>query len=662
MNAPVALFCFNRPDLLAQTLAALKQNPEASQTRLYAFSDGARDKRDIDAVNTVRAQLREIEGFLNIEVIEREHNIGLADNIISGVSYVLSKHDNIIVLEDDIKVSPHFLSFMNQALERYCATPYVWHISGWNYPIDSHAVADMFFWRVMNCWGWATWSDRWQYFRKDANALVKSFTTDDIYTFNLDGSHNFWKQVCDNEQGKINTWAIFWYATIFSHNGLCLNPSQTLVDNIGFTTGTNCLIEKNYVDKLNPSVPSQWPEVVKESKPHVQRIRDLLNTHSSALPLQLDDYVLNVAEQHQLKALLATQDFSLGSSLQQIWYLMDKVWDEFGLDNQALDHDKLQHYYSHPVWLLNGLFTEVDPESIEHRKLMGKWLGTTPDIKRLVDVGGGIGFLAKTLASYSPSTQIEVLEPYPSDYAQRVIKDIGGVSFVSELQGKYDGFCLMDVLEHVEDPIGMLHSILAHLQEGGYLLTGNCFQPVIKCHLPATFHLHYSFRDVVQALGVDFVERLDGSHVEVFRKTRPANMALARQQEKLSRSIYANTKKDISLLSQAGNHMQLNASLSKLYAYIDKLAAGTDTYIIYGAGTGARVLTTELTDKVSFIVDKNPNLWGTFKFNKAVKPLDSLKDSNEKIIIAAFGREGDIHSYLTQTLGIPHERIIQIPL
>ena len=93
----------------------------------------------------------------------------------------------------------------------------------------------------MNCWGWATWADRWKYYEKDVNKTINEFSKEDIKRFNLDGVENFWGQVISNKDGKINTWAIFWYATIFKKEGLCLNSSRTFVENIGNdSSGTHC--------------------------------------------------------------------------------------------------------------------------------------------------------------------------------------------------------------------------------------------------------------------------------------------------------------------------------------------------------------------------------------------------------------------------------------
>ncbi len=43
----------------------------------------------------------------------------------------------------------------------------------------------------MNCWGWATWKDRWQKFERNPENLINEFSKEDIYRFNVDGKHNF---------------------------------------------------------------------------------------------------------------------------------------------------------------------------------------------------------------------------------------------------------------------------------------------------------------------------------------------------------------------------------------------------------------------------------------------------------------------------------------
>lgn len=274
-TAPIILFVYARPAHTQRTLEALAANLLADSSDLIVYADAARHKADAGQVQTVRDLARAASGFRNVTIIERETNYGLARNIIEGITEVCSHYDRVIVLEDDIVTSRNFLSFMNIALERYTDEQRVWHVSGWNYPIAPEELGEAFFWRVMNCWGWATWADRWKHYQKDPDRLIRNWNSDIIKRFNLDGAHDFWSQVTANHSGKMNTWAIFWYATIFENNGLCLNPVWPLVRNIGHDgTGENCGRQVPFIeDRLTTSNITELPGIFDESNLAIARIK-----------------------------------------------------------------------------------------------------------------------------------------------------------------------------------------------------------------------------------------------------------------------------------------------------------------------------------------------------------------------------------------------------
>jgi len=177
-------------------------------------------------------------------LLNEEKNWGLADNIINGVTKIVNEYGKIIVLEDDLVTSPYFLKFMNEALEIYKNEPRVMHISGYNYPINQDGLDDMFFLKPTSCWGWATWDRAWKYYKKDPNYYINVFTKEMIYDFNLSNSYRYFDQIIQNNKGKINTWAIFWYASSYLQDGLSLHPKESYVRNIGHDgRGVHC--EKN---------------------------------------------------------------------------------------------------------------------------------------------------------------------------------------------------------------------------------------------------------------------------------------------------------------------------------------------------------------------------------------------------------------------------------
>lgn len=233
--APIVLFVYNRLAHTKKTVDALRANHLAGDSDLYIYSDAARMESDTEKVALVREYLDSVDGFRKVVVVKREFNLGLAKNIIDGVSEACNTYGRVIVLEDDLVTSPFFLTFMNNCLREYENQEKIMHVSGWTYPDLSRPKTgdEVFLTTVMNCWGWGTWKRSWDHFSKNVDQLLRDFSYQDIVKFNLNEAHDFWIQVLANKRKKMNTWAIFWYATIFRMSALCLNPVQSLVHNIG---------------------------------------------------------------------------------------------------------------------------------------------------------------------------------------------------------------------------------------------------------------------------------------------------------------------------------------------------------------------------------------------------------------------------------------------
>lgn len=231
--APILVFSYNRLDHFKETIEKLKQCNLADQSDLIIYSDGAKNDSDKIIVERIREYASTINGFKSVNLISLDRNYGLAANIIKGVSDVINQCGKVIVLEDDLLVSSQFLQYMNESLDKFQNVQEIWHVSGWNYPIDTIGLPKLLPIRIMNCWGWGTWKDRWSHFEKNPEKLIQQFDKKDIKVFDVDNSGVFWSQVLANHNNTINTWAIFWYATIYLNKGICINPLKSFVKNIG---------------------------------------------------------------------------------------------------------------------------------------------------------------------------------------------------------------------------------------------------------------------------------------------------------------------------------------------------------------------------------------------------------------------------------------------
>jgi len=276
--APVAMFVHARATHTRRTLEALVRNDGAQETALFVFADAARSPAEAAAVDEVRALLREDWAFKAVHIVEREHNLGLARSIVDGVSAVTAEFGAAIIMEDDLETAPGFLTFMNRGLLHYGDTPEVWHINGWTYPLQTQSENRPFFTSIMECWGWATWHDRWQKLCLDPDAFLDRWTPEQIDRFNIGGGYDSWRDLRRNQQGTMRTWAVFWYASMFAQGGLCLSPPISLVRNIGIDgSGSNSGSSDIYHDtQLLRVLPDSWPERLAADDAAFDQIKALL--------------------------------------------------------------------------------------------------------------------------------------------------------------------------------------------------------------------------------------------------------------------------------------------------------------------------------------------------------------------------------------------------
>jgi hypothetical protein len=252
MLAPIALFVYNRPSHTQRTIEALKGNLLAGDSDLVVFSDGAKNTQDAVGVNEVRSYLKSISGFKTTRIVARDHNFGLADSIIDGVTEVVNEYDKVIVLEDDLLTSKYFLTFINQGLDKYQNTDRVVSIHGYVYPVKE-SLPETFFLKGADCWGWATWKRGWDVFEKDGEKLLVQLKERGLaQEFDFNHSYPFTQMLRDQIAGKNQSWAIRWYASAFLKDKLTLYPGRSLVENIGFDgSGTHCSDSNSYLRNVD---------------------------------------------------------------------------------------------------------------------------------------------------------------------------------------------------------------------------------------------------------------------------------------------------------------------------------------------------------------------------------------------------------------------------
>jgi hypothetical protein len=238
MFAPIAIFTYNRPEHFRQTVRYLLFNAEARESDLYIFSDGARNEKDNAIVDEIRAYASGITGFRNVFMFPSEMNLGLKASIKKGISHVLSKHESVIVMEDDICVNSNFLNYHNQCLALYAGNRQIWSVSGFVIPeigrdIEKQTGQKFFLTQRASSWGWSTWKDRWEKAEWNEAALLKYLMDDGNYGKYYKTGGDKIRMLLDRFEQKNNSWAIIWDFNHFMNGTFCLYPCISFIRNIG---------------------------------------------------------------------------------------------------------------------------------------------------------------------------------------------------------------------------------------------------------------------------------------------------------------------------------------------------------------------------------------------------------------------------------------------
>lgn len=262
MKAPVIIFIYNRAEHTKNTLTALNENRLASETDLFIYADNAKTpdgQSKVDAARRVADEFAAYNHFHSTTVIRAEHNKGLADSIISGVSEVIARYGRAIVLEDDLITSRDFLEYMNGALDFYQDNPYIWSISGYTPYLTRLAKYnhDVYSCYRASSWGWATWLNRWQTVDWEVSDY-ESFLTDRPLQrfFNLGGS-DMTNMLIDWHEGRNHSWAIRWCYQQAKAKCITIYPSQSRVtnsgnDNSGTHTGSTSRYDTPFEEDHDP--------------------------------------------------------------------------------------------------------------------------------------------------------------------------------------------------------------------------------------------------------------------------------------------------------------------------------------------------------------------------------------------------------------------------
>lgn len=286
---PVALFAYNRPTHTQRALQALAQCRRRDACKFHFFLDGPRTEEARPQVEAVRKVLQEWAETFDAEIIERVTNLGLARSIVSGVTSLCEQYGRVVVVEDDLIVSPDFLHYFLEALNHYEHTEQVMQVGGFTISPPAGLATDAFLLPVTTTWGWATWQRAWQSFSWQPKELeVANQDGDWLRLFNLHDTCSFSAMLADRMAGRNDSWGILWWYAVSRSRGLVVYPRHTLVRNGGFDgSGVHCgngdlLGQNKLLGQQFAALPAdlRFPDHLGYVPEHLQKLEEFFRSRS----------------------------------------------------------------------------------------------------------------------------------------------------------------------------------------------------------------------------------------------------------------------------------------------------------------------------------------------------------------------------------------------
>lgn len=167
-NVPVVIVAYNRSETLKRLLNSVKKGVYPDKVKLIISIDGAGDSDVMSIARNFKWTYGEKQ------IIHHKNNIGLRNHIIS-CGNLTQEHDGIILLEDDLFVSPYYYVYAIQAMNFYSFDENIAGISLYSHRFNETAQlpftalsddSDVFFMQIASSWGQAWTRKQWMNFRK----------------------------------------------------------------------------------------------------------------------------------------------------------------------------------------------------------------------------------------------------------------------------------------------------------------------------------------------------------------------------------------------------------------------------------------------------------------------------------------------------------------
>jgi hypothetical protein len=216
----IALFAYNRPSHLRRVLIALE---DYNIRNVEIFIDGPKDRKDLICQDEIMFMLK-TSNKIKYKIHRSKKNKGLSKSIEFGMNYMSSKYSNFIVLEDDCIPRKQFFNFIIKCINTYEKRDDIQAICGYQLPelhLKNGKVLKSILLRNFMSWGWATWSKKYQDYKK--NYIKSKIKKSSII-----------KKIEELKINQKNVWTLDLIKYCFLKKKYFIFPNKSQIKNIGF--------------------------------------------------------------------------------------------------------------------------------------------------------------------------------------------------------------------------------------------------------------------------------------------------------------------------------------------------------------------------------------------------------------------------------------------
>lgn len=236
IETPILLIGYNRPENIEKCLSALK---DIVIKTIHVSIDYIDEFTAAEHQAILEKYITETN-FINYSFTVQNSNLGLTKHVTLAISSMFTNYENLIILEDDIRLDSKNLSVIDKTLLFYGDENEFGAVCGFSALTLSSKFKKFNSFRKSRyfaCWGWGTTKKVWSNYNYDLSDIDFELSLESSRLWNSlkRSQQDVWLgRFSKVQKNPMHTWDIQFQYMLFKYDLYSLVPLLSLTDNQGF--------------------------------------------------------------------------------------------------------------------------------------------------------------------------------------------------------------------------------------------------------------------------------------------------------------------------------------------------------------------------------------------------------------------------------------------